>query len=536
MPRFSRPALTKSHWPLDCRTDFVQSCKLSTSQSQLDNDLGQTSVRFAANSTSRVRFTSSFAETLDSIQSETNVFQNETQRGKEFQCASAQPTQAAQSTFAGLLSQKEAVSDSCANVDIGTDSNPNLSNAGNQARVSVTSPDDSSLSTKPLLDSYKSASYEPIPTRGDAPAPSSTPSDSNQGIDIASDRRTTAQTGGSQGEPIARKVQTSGSKAKATLAKSNKSVENTQEAETNSLEFANRVAMIETSDGSQSPTKEPVGPKSDQKDSTPTTAPNSSVQEEAIGRGLSSNVKPPASDLAFAVNIQSSSSGFDSDSNRSSSDSGPDPLPTEKVAVASAPAFPVAASASGMRDIEHQQSDQSKSSSSVPASGVQFESSSRFGTKPSDQGTNAVLTNSAALEDSVEMTQPKMVRIQVTGENDQRVDLRMLESSGAISISVRSADISLSKQLQQNVPELSSKLSDPQIRTEWWIPASKIEASPKSEIGFGDNNRNPGATNYQTNERGSSEQQDKPRPPDWVEELMETTTSQKNGRTYSWHL
>jgi hypothetical protein len=196
----------------------------------------------------------------------------------------------------------------------------------------------------------------------------------------------------------------------------------------------------------------------------------------------------------------------------------------------------MAASASWMRGIEHQQSDQSNSSSSVAASGVQFESSFQFGTKPSDQRTNAVVTNGAALEDSPETTQPKMVRIQLTGENDQRVDLRMLESSGAISISVRSADISLSKQLQQNVPELSSKLSDPQVRTEWWIPGAKIQASPKSETGFGDNNRNPGATNYQSNEPGSSDQQDKPRPPDWVEELMEKTTSQKNGRTYSWHL
>jgi hypothetical protein len=134
----------------------------------------------------------------------------------------------------------------------------------------------------------------------------------------------------------------------------------------------------------------------------------------------------------------------------------------------------------------------------------------------------------------------KTVQLQITGADNQRVDLRLMEKSGALTVSVRSADGTLTKALQQDLPELTSRLNDQQIRAEWWKPdAQQTEASPKSGNSANSGGNGNSATQDQNSQdKGNSGQQGGrgARQPDWVEELSDLRKSTQNGTQFSWHL
>jgi len=129
------------------------------------------------------------------------------------------------------------------------------------------------------------------------------------------------------------------------------------------------------------------------------------------------------------------------------------------------------------------------------------------------------------------------VQVQITGADDKRIDLKLMEKSGALTMSVRSADGTLTKALQQNLPELSSRLDGEQIRTEWWRPTAQGSAPPTSDHTTSGGN-NAGSQQQENQNDGNSGGQGKrgAPPPDWLEELSSPRTSNQNGNQYSWHL
>jgi len=66
----------------------------------------------------------------------------------------------------------------------------------------------------------------------------------------------------------------------------------------------------------------------------------------------------------------------------------------------------------------------------------------------------------------------RTVQVQLTGEGEARVDLRLVEHAGGLSVSVRASDSTLTKGLQDNLPELSARLAEEKYQTHAFLPAA----------------------------------------------------------------
>jgi hypothetical protein len=63
------------------------------------------------------------------------------------------------------------------------------------------------------------------------------------------------------------------------------------------------------------------------------------------------------------------------------------------------------------------------------------------------------------------------------------VDLRLVEHAGGLSVSVRSSDSSLTRGLQEHLPELSDRLEAARYQTQTWLPAASQTPSGGSSTG-----------------------------------------------------
>lgn len=77
--------------------------------------------------------------------------------------------------------------------------------------------------------------------------------------------------------------------------------------------------------------------------------------------------------------------------------------------------------------------------------------------------------------DSAPNSEPlRHVRVQLAGEGNQHVDMRLIERGGTLSVSVRSTDETLTRNLQQNLPQLNARLATQHFQTEAWTPVREI--------------------------------------------------------------
>ena len=75
----------------------------------------------------------------------------------------------------------------------------------------------------------------------------------------------------------------------------------------------------------------------------------------------------------------------------------------------------------------------------------------------------------------------RTVQIQLAGEGDGRVDLRLVQHGDGLSVSVRASDSALTKGLQDNLPELSARLAAEKYQTHTFLPeAGSTNASTSS--------------------------------------------------------
>jgi len=76
-----------------------------------------------------------------------------------------------------------------------------------------------------------------------------------------------------------------------------------------------------------------------------------------------------------------------------------------------------------------------------------------------------------AAEDQTGSPQPvRSLQLQLAGDGAGRVDVRLVEHAGGLSVSVRASDSALTRGLQENLPELSARLADDKYQTHTFLP------------------------------------------------------------------
>jgi hypothetical protein len=98
------------------------------------------------------------------------------------------------------------------------------------------------------------------------------------------------------------------------------------------------------------------------------------------------------------------------------------------------------------------------------------------------ESTVAAAPVSAIAPDSSEAAAQPMrsVRVQLAGEGDQRVDMRLVEYAGGLSVSVRTSDNSLTRGLQDHLPELGARLAAEHYQSQAWLPSVSEASAGKS--------------------------------------------------------
>jgi hypothetical protein len=270
---------------------------------------------------------------------------------------------------------------------------------------------------------------------------------------------------------------------------------------------------------------------------------NSTLSSVSPGPSGAVSGKDSSKDLAFAVKVEANPSSASDGMTPS------DSAPAQGVMADGVTSSPFVSELKTLLASSGQGGNENRGSGDggAPAGGLAPVSSmAPASSKSSTAGETTVSQQDAAaaaegVQDKTAGTQSlRSVQIRVTGDDNQQVDLRLMQRSGALTVSVRSTDTSLTKALQQNLPDLSSKLNDQQVRTEWWTPnAHKVETSQKTgESSANTGSGQSGSQNQSGQNKGNAGQQggrDAPKP-DWVEQLSEPGNSNKNGKHYTWHL
>ncbi len=160
------------------------------------------------------------------------------------------------------------------------------------------------------------------------------------------------------------------------------------------------------------------------------------------------------------------------------------------------------------------------------------------GTKPADSPAASKPTDIDPQPESIPQNTVNNVHLHLTGDNNQRVDVRLVDYNGELRVSVRTGDTNLAQSLQERMPELTSRLDTQHFRSEIWTPsiagATKTETNGSSFSGanaggsanYGDN------TGRQGNSRGQNGNSNQP---DWLDEIEGFSTSAAaSRRTQIW--
>jgi hypothetical protein len=112
------------------------------------------------------------------------------------------------------------------------------------------------------------------------------------------------------------------------------------------------------------------------------------------------------------------------------------------------------------------------------------------------------------------------ILLQLKSEDNRRVDVRLIDRGGELHVSVKSVDPALAQQLQEHMPELTSRLSEQQFSHEVWVPkpaeSAQSGASNMNGNAAGDNSSSASQNGDAGRRQNSKQQQGRP---DWVDLL-----------------
>ncbi len=154
------------------------------------------------------------------------------------------------------------------------------------------------------------------------------------------------------------------------------------------------------------------------------------------------------------------------------------------------------------------------------------------GARGSDSGATAVESSAAtsgaqadSAADASRNEAVRNVRLQVEGENNQRVDVRLTDQGGELRVNVRSADATLTQAMQDHMPDLTNRLQQQHFRTEVWLPRSSQTSNSDASNTRGSNSQAGHTSDQQNSGRRQNGRQHNQR--DWQDEDIPSQTGTK---------
>jgi len=139
-------------------------------------------------------------------------------------------------------------------------------------------------------------------------------------------------------------------------------------------------------------------------------------------------------------------------------------------------------------------------------------------------------TEPAAAPDAPRPAAAHDIKLQVAGQGDQRVEVRVSERAGDMRVDVRTPDSGLAGDLREDLPALASKLEQTGFRAETWHPAGTAERQRTAEAAPGAASQN---SERQPGQNGGQRQRDpQPQPKPQAEE--NDTPSPDAGKDFAW--
>jgi hypothetical protein len=141
-------------------------------------------------------------------------------------------------------------------------------------------------------------------------------------------------------------------------------------------------------------------------------------------------------------------------------------------------------------------------------SGVQAQTPTRPAAPSTNAGAAATGAAGSLPDKDVALSSAPVrdVRVQLSGEGNQRVDMHLIERGGTLSVSVRSSDETLTRSLQDNLPDLNTRLSARHFQTETWMPTRGASTSSSDADSGSGGGSNSGAGSHESagNKQGQS--------------------------------
>ncbi len=136
----------------------------------------------------------------------------------------------------------------------------------------------------------------------------------------------------------------------------------------------------------------------------------------------------------------------------------------------------------------------------------------------------------AAAPESPKPAAARDIKLELQGQGDQRVEVRVSERAGAMRVEVRTPDSGLAGDLRQDLPALAARLEQTGFRADTWHSAGAAERQRTAEAAPGsasqNSERQPGQNGGQR--QRDPQQQPKPRTPE------NQAPSQNAGKDFAW--
>jgi hypothetical protein len=112
--------------------------------------------------------------------------------------------------------------------------------------------------------------------------------------------------------------------------------------------------------------------------------------------------------------------------------------------------------------------------------------------------------------------------VQVVGSDNQRVDIQLMERGGSLAVSVRTSDSALTRDLQDHIPELTSRLESEHFHSHAWTSGGSSSSNSRDAGGSPD----PGPHDPEAGE-GRRQRRQSDEAPQWVRDLEKNQRSSK---------
>ncbi len=181
-----------------------------------------------------------------------------------------------------------------------------------------------------------------------------------------------------------------------------------------------------------------------------------------------------------------------------------------------------AAAGSQLKEQSQQHDDGSKAASLYEVPQAQPRNATDTSQATGEQPVHTAATALGAEQETSNSEPVRNVHMQVVGDNNSRVDVRLMDRGGELHVSVKSGDTDLARNLQDHMPELTSRLEQQRFQTEVWMPKAADNAKPEmaGARDFSSSGNNGSNDSNSSDRQRKGQQQYKP---DWVDVLENST-------------